>query len=264
MKVTCCHVLSLAALLSACGGDPAPGPPSTPAPAPAPTQPSLAELTVDADRRVATQRLRGACTAPDPDERRAAVRALARVHSIEEVPRLLAALRDTDPETRAWASFGLGAFETEASEGTDAALLRALAAEPSADSRALLLRDLARLRSERGLEALEAALRSDESVERAAACHAAAEYGLGQRNLPRASRSRIAALIGPEEPVEVRLACAYALARLPAPAPATTPEARRSPSRWPPRTGSRGPRARHPRPRQAARRAHRDPGSRHA
>jgi cyclophilin family peptidyl-prolyl cis-trans isomerase/HEAT repeat protein len=177
----------------------------------------LPELVADADRRRVTDAIRTALTHPDPVARRAAARALARIHAPAEARLLQRALRDTDPEVRRWASLGLGALERDAPEGTARSLALALAAEPDPETRGALIRDLARLPGDEALPALEASLRSEHPPERAGACAAAGELGVVGRSVPSTVRSRVAALLGPTEEPAVRLACAFALARLPAP-----------------------------------------------
>ncbi len=219
------------AVLVGCGpsGDPPASSPPAPAPVTAPSDPSpstppapatdvdLRALVLDADRRRVSEALRAALLHPDPATRRAAVQALARVHAPREAPLLVRALRDTDPDVRRWAALGLGALERDAPEPAARALAAALASEPDPAVRAQLIRDLARLPGDAALAALDPTLRSGDPAERAGACAAAGELAVSGRSLPSPVRARLAALLGPGEPPEVQLACAFALARLPAP-----------------------------------------------
>lgn len=206
------------ALVLGCGGEPT----RTTAPTTDEAPPQQAEvgrtnLVLDADRRVLSEEIARALQDPAVEHRRAAALSLARLHSPEAIERLRLALRDTDPAVRDAASLGLGSLEEDASEAVAEALTVAVAAEPDVDTRAHMIRDVGRLRREDGLPIVAAALRSEHPAERAAACAAAAETGLAGRDVPVTIRSRLAALLGAEQPVEVRLACTYALARLPAP-----------------------------------------------
>lgn len=224
------HLLALAALLG-CELSPAPAP--APAPAAPPSAPPLGPsatpppppsseldlrgLVVDADRRQVSAALRAALEHPDPTARRAAARALARAHAPDELRLFQRALRDPDPEVRTWASLGLGALEDHAPEAAVRVLASALAAEPDPALRRVMLRDLVRLGRDQALPAVEAALRAEHPLERAGGCTAAGELGLTGRDVSPSARSRLAALLGPTESSEVRLACAFALARLPVP-----------------------------------------------
>jgi HEAT repeat protein len=67
-------------------------------------------------------------------DRRAALWALARVHDDEATGGLLAGLRDSDPEARRAAAFGLGARESHAPPEAIEALLGAYAVEPASSS----------------------------------------------------------------------------------------------------------------------------------
>jgi cyclophilin family peptidyl-prolyl cis-trans isomerase/HEAT repeat protein len=212
------------ALTLACGSDgEAPTPPAQ-APGDAPpaeAEVSRARLVRDADRRVPSETIDRGLAHPDPEIRRTAVLALARLHSLEAVPRLRRSLRDTDPRVRRAASLGLAALEERAPRAAVEALAGALAAERDPETRSALIRDLGRLRTDRALAAVVPALDAERPEERAAACYGVAERGLADRSVPPEVRSRLAALLGPSEPAEVRLACAYALSRLPV---ATDPE----------------------------------------
>ncbi|MCZ7686743.1 MAG: HEAT repeat domain-containing protein [Sandaracinaceae bacterium] len=134
------------------------------------------------------------------------------------------ALRDTDPEVRAAASHGLAGLEDDAGDDVAAALAHALAAETEAAGRARMMVDLGRLRRDDALSAIEAAVRAEDPGERAAGCRAAAERGLAGRDAPASVRSRMAALLAADQPVEVRLACAYGFARLPPPSAEAEPQ----------------------------------------
>ncbi len=212
------HVASLLLLVLVGCDDGDERPPPEPAPSPAADEEAapLLELVRDADRRVVSPALRDALVAPDVERRRAAAVGLARIRSDESTALLRRALRDTDPEVRATASLGLGGLDGEAGDDVAAALAQALASETSAPTRALILRDLARLRRDDTLPAIEAAVRSEDEAERASGCWAAGDRGLGGKDVPGSIRSRVAALLASEQPDAVRLACAFALARLPA------------------------------------------------
>ncbi len=225
MKRTYVHVMSWLLLgAAACGsGEVATeAPPPEEVAAPAPIDP--AELVRDADRRVVSETLTAAVTAADPELRRAAAVALGRIRSPESTALLRRALRDTDPEVRAAASHGLAGLEDDAGDDVAAALAHALAAETDAAGRARMMVDLGRLRRDDALSAIEAAVRAEDPGERAAGCRAAAERGLAGRDAPASVRSRMAALLAADQPVEVRLACAYGFARLPPPSAEAEPQ----------------------------------------
>ena len=219
---TYAHVTSLVLALVAC--EPVGRPATAPEPRPPRAHVSPATLARDADRRVVTETLRTAALAPETPTRRTAAVALARVRSPEAVELSIRALRDTDPEVRRAASLGLGGLE-DAGPEVATALARALASEPEPSVRADMVVDLARLRQPQALPAIEAAVRSEAAPERAGGCRAAAERGLAGLDVPATTRTRIAALLAAEQPPEVRLACAYALARLPAPTDPTLAQA---------------------------------------
>lgn len=203
--------------LASCGAEAAnPAQPEVEAPA-VPSAPGRAELILAADRRTLSDAILSGLQSSDAAVRSESMLALARLHTPEAVDRLLLGLRDTDPNVRSAAALGLGALEEEAPQLAADALLAAIAAEPERELRAQMTRDLGRLRREEGIPAIAEALRSDDEAEQAAGCAAAGEMGLAGRDVPPEIRSRLAALIGPEQPERTRLACAYALARLPGP-----------------------------------------------
>jgi cyclophilin family peptidyl-prolyl cis-trans isomerase/HEAT repeat protein len=217
MAVTCCHAMALVA----CEPTPAPRRPDREPPV-AVEELNPGDFIVDADRREASEGIRAGLDAPSPTVRAAAMLSVARIHSGELLPLLRRGLRDPSAPVRAAASFGIGALEDEAPDGVAAELAAALAAEEDTETRAQMIRDLGRLRSADGLPAVVASLRADSSEERAGGCRALGEYGLRNLPVPSSARTRAAALIGAEQPLSVRIPCAFALARLPAP---TDPEA---------------------------------------
>ncbi|HJL19918.1 MAG TPA: peptidylprolyl isomerase [Sandaracinaceae bacterium LLY-WYZ-13_1] len=215
--------LLLGAALFACGADDDARPERPERSGQSPAEPPVARAAIirEADRRIVGDTIRRGLRHPDPALRRAAMRAVARQRDPALVPLLRRGLRDTDPGVRRAASLGLGAFEDEAPASSVPTLAGALAAETDAATRAAMIRDLGRLRTDAALRAVTPELRSAEAAEREAACLAVAERGLAERPVPATVRSRLGALVAPSEPTEVRLACAYALARLPA---ATAPD----------------------------------------
>lgn len=211
MAATCCHVMALLACET-----PVVPRPDRALPAVPPTT-DRADLVIDADRREVSESIRAGIDSPTAETRALAMSSVARLHTQDALPLLRRGLRDPDASVRQAASLGVGAFEDEAPEGLAGELAAALAAEEDPSTRALMIRDLGRLRSPQGLPAIGAALRAESYEERAGACRALGEYGLRHLPVPAPARTRAAALIGAEEPLDVRLACAFALARLPAP-----------------------------------------------
>jgi cyclophilin family peptidyl-prolyl cis-trans isomerase/HEAT repeat protein len=182
-----------------------------------------ARLLALADRRVLDPLLVAALGHPDVATRRAAALALARLHDPAAADPLCRALRDPDPEVRDAAALGLGALEDRAPESATPALLGALVAEPDPALRGRILEDLGRLATPEAIEALPAALASDHPDERRGACRGAGAAGLRGRSLPRPLLVRIASRVVDDSAAAVRLACAYALTRVPVPSEGTEP-----------------------------------------
>ena len=187
---------------------------------------SRAEMLAAGDRRVLSDTLREGMESSEVDTRRAAALAVARLHDLAAVPLLREALQDPDPAVRRNASLGLAGFEDRAPEGTSAALLGALAAESVTDNRAALLTDLGRVAGEDAIAAFREALAGNEPTVRAAACTGLGSYGLRNRSVEPAILRRIAARMVDDTTPEVRLACSYALTRLPLPPVAAADDAR--------------------------------------
>lgn len=200
---------------SACS-EPPPAPPPPPAPI-AHAQISAAEILADADARTLTDRIRASIAAPEPQLRQSAVSALVRLRDPTVAPLLVAALRDPDPEVRDRASLGLGGLEASAPEGVPAALLGALVAEPDPERRAHLLEDGGRIASDELLAAYPSALAADHPLERRGACRGLGAAGLRGRTIEPDLVRRISERVVVDSSPAVRLACAYALTRLPAP-----------------------------------------------
>lgn len=151
---------------------------------------------------------------PDPRVRRTTVLALARLHDADAAPRLRQALADPAGEVRDAASLGLGALEEEAPADAARWVLGAIVSEPDAGRRGRWLRDLARIAPDDLVPVFGTALSSAEAPVRAGACHGL--YELLRRDRPaRRLLPRAAGLVAPDQPPEVRLACAHALARAP-------------------------------------------------
>lgn len=211
------HVLFTAAV--ACAEPAPPAGPVAQVGEPGPAFLTLAELVAAADRRAPAPDdavVLGA-RAPDPALRRAALLAAARAHDPGDasIALLRAGLRDPDATVRDAASLGLGALGPEAPRGLDAVLAGAVVAEEDAATRAVMLRDLGRLATDRALAAVAAHLRDADPLAREAACLAVAERGIAARPVSRETRSRVASLLDSAQPEPVRFACAYALARVP-------------------------------------------------
>ena len=141
-----------------------------------------------------------------------------RLHAAERAADLRSALRDPAPSVRQAASFGLAALEAEAPAGSESALLGALATEGDGATRAALLSDLGRIASDTAQPAFQAALAAATPLERTAACHGLGAVGLRGRAVD-PSLLRLVAMTASADPDPgARLACCYALSRLPAPA----------------------------------------------
>jgi cyclophilin family peptidyl-prolyl cis-trans isomerase len=200
------------ALLVACGSAPAVAPPPAPAQVVDP-----ADVLAEADARAPGAAVERARTSPDADLRRHAALALARQHDPATVDRLLFALRDPDPAVRDAASLGLGALEDAAPDAATAALLGALAAETDPDLRGRHLEDLGRLATDEALASFPASIAADSPAERRGACRGLGAAALRERPLSGPLLERASARIVEDTSAAVRLACAYALSRAPAP-----------------------------------------------
>jgi cyclophilin family peptidyl-prolyl cis-trans isomerase/HEAT repeat protein len=208
--------LVLLLCLSACGSSPAdPGPRPEPAP---PAGPSRAQIVADGDTREITDAIRAGRVAADPTTRREAMLAIARRHEPADVSILRRGLRDTDPAVRRAGSLGIAALESDDVDDRALVLAGAMASEEDLETRAAMIRDLGRLATDRALAAVSAQLRADAPEARAAACLGLGERGLLGRDVPTPVRTRAAALLEAGQPEPVKLACAYALGRLPVPA----------------------------------------------
>ena len=209
----------LALLALACGSPPNEARPS-PLP-PAPPGPTRAQIVADADTRQITDAIRAGLIAADPALRAEAMLAVARRHETADVSILRRGLRDTDPAVRGNASLGFAALDSEADVDDRALVLAgALAAEEDPVTRAAMIRDLGRLPTDRALAAVAAELHSESPEARTGACLGLGERGLAGRDVPTAVRTSAGALLETGQPEPVRLACAYALGRLPVPADA--------------------------------------------
>jgi len=184
-----------------------------------------AALLADADRRLLTDALRDAVQSPDVVTRREGMLALARMHLPEAVTLLRAGLRDSDAEVRIHASQGLADLSDAVTLDLGPTVLGAAVAEEDPAARVALLRDLGRVGAAASLPALVQALASDASAERGAACAALGGFGLRQRAVPEDVLRRVATRAVDDPSAQVRLLCAFALARLP---PAASPDARRA------------------------------------
>ena len=178
----------------------------------------LRDLFAAADARTFTDALRVGLLMAEPATRAEATWALARLHAPERAADLRSALRDPAPSVRQAASFGLAALEADAPAGTESALLGALATEADASTRAALLSDLGRIATDTAQPALQAALTATTSLERTAACHGLGAIGLRGRAVDASLLRLVAATASADPDSGARLACCYALSRLPAPA----------------------------------------------
>lgn len=215
--VAACLVLCVA-----CGSDATP--PEVSDPEPQQTLPTVTRegLLVDADQRRLSPGLQRGASTGSAELRWVAVRGLGALRSGDEesVAILRRSLRDTDPRVRAEAHAALAALEdTELTE----LLVGALVAERDLDARARMTRSLGRLAGDGASEVILAALRAEEPQVRAAACAAVGERAAFGGDVPERLRSRLGALVSPPEPVEVRLACTFALARVRPAAPGQAP-----------------------------------------
>lgn len=199
-------------LAAACGEPELPLPPPPP---PILEDTTLLDLIVAADRRSLDATFQRAASASEPATRRAAHRALARLHDPEALPLLQIGLRDTDSRVRAAAAFGIGALGEDGAPSAGA-LAGAMAVEPELEVRARMIRSLGRLGSDEALAALLPALRDERAPLRAAACFGVAERALAGGSVSREIRARLASRLDGNQPEDVRFACAFALSRLPA------------------------------------------------
>ena len=196
---------------------------STTAPTAAAHAPDGRALFATADARSGAAQLTSALLASDARTRADATLALTRLHDGAHTAELRSALRDPSPAVRQAASLGLGALEGEAPAGTEAALLGALATEQDAATRAAMLSDLGRIASDTAAPALRAGLEALPSGEREAACRGLGAVGLRGRSIDAALLRLVATRMAEDAAPSVRLACAYALSRLPVP-PAASAE----------------------------------------
>lgn len=185
-----------------------------------PPRPDPRDLLAAADARTFTDGLRAALLTADASTRAQATWAVARLHDAERAPDLRSALRDPAPSVRQAASFGLAALEAEAPAGSESALLGALATEGDGPTRAGLVSDLGRIGSDAALPALQAALTAATPRERTAACHGLGALGLRGRAVDASLLRLVAAAAAADPDQGARLACCYALSRLPPPADA--------------------------------------------
>ncbi|MGE0784945.1 MAG: peptidylprolyl isomerase [Sandaracinaceae bacterium] len=210
------HLVSClaATCVVACGTatEPAPAPDPAPSTSSSP-EPTRETILGERDARSFGPAIRQGVSAGDAALRREAVEALGMLRdpSSEVGAALLRSLRDTDPAIRAVAFRGL----VDRGSAPVRPLAGALAAETDDDARAVMLRAIGRLGDLDALETITPSLRSERPSDREAACLGIGERALAGHAVPTSVRASLAAHLTQPEPAEVRLACTYALARLP-------------------------------------------------
>ncbi len=210
-----CIVLLCSLLALGCGGERDTQEPPADEPEAAAITP--AAVLADVDRRVAGPALETAASSSDPDLRRLAVLGAARLHAAENLPLLRAAIADPAPAVRDAASLGLGALEPDPPAEVERILLGALAAERDPPTRATMLFDLGRVSTEAAESAFREALSEADADVREGACRGIGNLGL-RRRVPDAALLRRVGVRTHDDPnAAVRLACAYALTRVPPP-----------------------------------------------